>query len=649
LTGGQVPLSVGRTRRLHNHGLLACAAEAIFEIVGRLMLNGCVTTATRTPITEAALRAAAGERSFERGVSYIDAVMGLETVGNQIMATVRGTGDYLVVLTLGEAPGGAGLRGECGCPYGHEGFFCKHCVAVGLAVMRNARTPRRRGAAKGTGNARRGSGGPADGGGRTADGGQSKAGGGQSKAGDLGSWLNSLSRGELLAIICDQVIENDDWRRRLELRAATAAADVPAISARVVSLLQAEGAFGQYQAAAPYGYLEGPETWHYARRVRHVTEVIGDLARTGHPADAVVIAEQAFATIAESSRHASDRAGVIREAVAELAAAHRDACRAGPPDPARLADFLAECMMSGDEFDEIDVDDYSDLLGAAGLGLLRERVTAAWTANPSGQPEREALERVLRAAGDVDGLVELLSADLDAHGLSHLRIAAALDSAGRVAEALTWAERGLREPSQPNEQLADYVVERYCSAGRVTDAVTVRRERFSAAPSVAAYQKLRDVAERAGNWPPTKLWAHGLLRAEAARRRRPRRPGTQPVGSGTAHGAVLIDVLIADGDIDAAWESAEGLASEAQWQRLADLVLETRPQDALAVYRRLIETLKRQSGDGAYERIARLLVAARACHGRLGTGASFDAYMRRLREDQKRKRRLIRILDAHQL
>jgi uncharacterized Zn finger protein len=157
--------------------------------------------------------------------------------------------------------------------------------------------------------------------------------------------------------------------------------------------------------------------------------------------------------------------------------------------------------------------------------------------------------------------------------------------------------------------------------------VTVRRERFSAAPGVAAYEKLRDAAKRAGNWQSTKQWALGLLRADA----------------------VLIDVLIADGDIDAAWESAEGLASDAQWQRLADLVLETRPADALAVYLRLIEALKQQTGDGICERIARLLVAARVCHGRLGTRASFDAYLRHLREDQKRKRRLIRILDAHQL
>jgi len=600
--------------------LRASFAAAIFEIVGILMLNGCVTTATLPSITEAALRAAAGERSFERGVSYLGAVAGLQTVGNQIIATVRGTGDYLVVLTTGEAAAGGGLRGECGCPYGQEGFFCKHCVAVGLTVMRNARTPVPR-----------------------------AAGMGPTRASDLSSWLSSLSREELLAIVCDQVIEDDDWRRQLELRAASAAADVPAISARVAGLLQAGEDFGQNKLVGQYGYLEGPETWHYARRVRHVTEVIGDLTRTGHPADAALVAEQAFTAIAKASRRASDRAGVIGVATAGLAAAHHEACRIAPPDPARLADFLAEAMVSGDERGEIDFEDYSDLLGAVGLDRLRERVTAAWTANPSGAGEQEALERVLWAAGDIDGLVKVLSADLDSHGLSHLRIAAALDKAGRAREALAWAERGLREPSQPNQQLADYVVERYCSAGRLEDAVTVRRERFSAAASVAAYQQLRDVAERAGSWQPTRQWALGLLRAEATRLPRLRRPGTQRVWPGWVPGAVLIDVLIADGDIDAAWESAEGLASDAQWQRLADLVLETRPADALATYLRLIETLKKQTGDGAYERIAQLLKAARACHSRLGTSASFDAYVRSLREDQKRKRRLIRILDAHQL
>jgi uncharacterized Zn finger protein len=67
------------------------------------------------------------------------------------------------------------------------------------------------------------------------------------------------------------------------------------------------------------------------------------------------------------------------------------------------------------------------------------------------------------------------------------------------------------------------------------------------------------------------------------------------------------------------------------------------------VYLRLIGTLRRQAGGGVYERIAQLLISARECHGRLGTEAAFAAYLRALRDDQKRKRRLLRVLDAYQL
>src|SRR5438552_549707 len=81
----------------------------------------------------------------ERGSRYLKAVSSMEAVGNRVIATVRGSADYLVVLTLPDASSGARLRGECGCPYGQEGFFCKHCVAVGLAILRDAaRVPRQR-------------------------------------------------------------------------------------------------------------------------------------------------------------------------------------------------------------------------------------------------------------------------------------------------------------------------------------------------------------------------------------------------------------------------------------------------------------------------------------------------------------------------
>jgi hypothetical protein len=274
------------------------------------MLNGFVMTATRLPVTEADLRAAAGERSFERGTRYLGAVSSLEAVGNQVIATVRGSEDYLVVLTLDEEAGPSGgtrLRAECGCPYGQQGFFCKHCVAVGLTVLARSRRPA---AARGPGTS-----------------------GSDPSRSDLSSWLSSLSRDELLAIVCDQVVEDADWKRRLELKAASAAGDLPAISDRAVRLLQADDD-GPFRYAARYGYLEGPDTSQFARRVREVTEVIRNLTRAGRPADALGIADRAIGSVAESSRHAIDPAGVIGAAAAELAAAHQEACQAAAADPA---------------------------------------------------------------------------------------------------------------------------------------------------------------------------------------------------------------------------------------------------------------------------------------------------------------------------
>src|SRR5215469_18233481 len=116
-------------------------AARIGWIVTWLLLNGCVMGITGNMCTEADLLAAAGQRSFDRGTAYVDAVGDLAIFGNQVTASVRGTDEYIVMLTLG---GSARITGVCDCPYGMDGFFCKHCVAAGLAFLRNAKVSRRR-------------------------------------------------------------------------------------------------------------------------------------------------------------------------------------------------------------------------------------------------------------------------------------------------------------------------------------------------------------------------------------------------------------------------------------------------------------------------------------------------------------------------
>lgn len=88
--------------------------------------------------TENDLRRLAGERSFDRGLKYQDAVGSIAQLPDGVVATVAGTDSYRVRLRdfdgrLGE---------DCSCPYGREGAFCKHCVAIGLRILAAApRTP----------------------------------------------------------------------------------------------------------------------------------------------------------------------------------------------------------------------------------------------------------------------------------------------------------------------------------------------------------------------------------------------------------------------------------------------------------------------------------------------------------------------------
>jgi hypothetical protein len=116
-----------------------------------------------------------------------------------------------------------------------------------------------------------------------------------------------------------------------------------------------------------------------------------------------------------------------------------------------------------------------------------------------------------------------------------------------------------------------------------------------------------------------------------------------------ARGPVLIDALTDDGDIDAAWEAASGVATDEQMLRLAGASINARPADALAVYLKAIAPLYQLLGDDVYRRMATLLLSARACHEVLGTPDEFRRYLAVIRTDLKRKRNLMRILDENGL
>ncbi|ATE56947.1 SWIM zinc finger family protein [Actinosynnema pretiosum] len=88
-------------------------------------------------LTPALLRHRAGHKSYWRGLAYRDAVVSVVHHPRHVTGVVRGSSEYSITLTW-DAEGN--LRGTCACPYGEQGFFCKHCVAVGLVLLDRGET-----------------------------------------------------------------------------------------------------------------------------------------------------------------------------------------------------------------------------------------------------------------------------------------------------------------------------------------------------------------------------------------------------------------------------------------------------------------------------------------------------------------------------
>jgi hypothetical protein len=161
------------------------------------------------------------------------------------------------------------------------------------------------------------------------------------------------------------------------------------------------------------------------------------------------------------------------------------------------------------------------------------------------------------------------------------------------------------------------------------DAVLdLRRDQHRRMASTSSYALLR-IATPVGAWPTEQKAAREVL---AARDR-----------------GALVDVLLADGDTDEAWQVATGDAEwdpgEHRWARLAEAREPSDPAGSMGVYLRLIESTLTNADKRAYRTATRDLQNARRAAGAAGLSEEFDDYVTALREHHRRRPTLIAMLD----
>lgn len=580
-------------------------------------------------ISPETLRRMAGERSYKLGQEYFesDCVSALAQYQGTLTARVQGTRTYRVKLVSS----GGKLDYACSCPIGQEGAFCKHCVATGLAWLKEQ-------------------------GGRQSGRGAKK--GAAVTLEDARRWLLTQKPEALVEMIMQQALEDERLRRSLLLKAAGKSGGT---RARVDTLREAiDSALDAYDDEdEDYGWDGGA-----GGDLDQIAGEIEQFLKEGHAAEALELAEYGLDAVERAMNSGvDDSEGYLGGVLDRLQELHLKACRKARPDPEELAERLFERALESD-YDVFSgaLETYKSVLGKKGAAAWRAMVQQAWDALPPRKPgENEwgetgrryqitrMMEDLARDAGDLEALVAIKSKDLTS-AWHYLEIAELYRQNRRYDQALEWAERGLAALPKPADwRLREFLADEYHRCHRHGEAMALVWAQFSENPVTERYKDLKQHAERAGEWPAWRERALAFIRDKIEKTRR---AAKQKSWGGWAwevnsDNSTLVEIFLWEGDVEAAWrEAQEGGCYDQLWMALAKKREPEHPADALAVYQRRIGPILDQKNNDAYQEAVGLLKKIKELLGRTGREEEFAGYLQGIRTAHKPKRNFIKLLDA---
>jgi tetratricopeptide (TPR) repeat protein len=463
----------------------------------------------------------------------------------------------------------------------------------------------------------------------------------------LREYLATLDRDELVGRLL-AVTARDEvavTALRTEAAAASGTFDLPEFRKELTARLRVSG-FVDWRGAG-----------RYADRVDAVLDVLQSLLAGGRADDVVTLTEHLMARLDTAMGKIDDSGGYLHGVISRVEDLHHAACAAAFPEPRRLAVRLVETALKSDWEWFLDAPErYADVLGEEGLAAYRDRLEREWEALSALRPAGTRLiayvdgrrfrithlrENLARVGGSVDELVSVLAHDLSS-SFQFCRIADELERAGREREALVWLERGLVAfPPAGDPQLRSRTIRAYLRDGQVDDAVALAQRGFDNEPRAATYRELRDAASVLPDWPRRRAAALDRLRAP------PDASGAGPLGPPRLGRSEAVRAQLAEDDVEGAWRDAqEGGCTNDLWYQLARHRRTSHPDDALAVYRRLIDLALTRSEVRAYREAVELLREVDETLTPRGRPAEFAAEVERIRVEHRRRPKLMSMLGA---
>jgi uncharacterized Zn finger protein len=378
-----------------------------------------------------------------------------------------------------------------------------------------------------------------------------------------------------------------------------------------------------------------------------------------HPAQVMELTEYALDLWEESIQRIDDSNGCMSMILDDIHRLHLDACRRAQPEPVALADRLFDRHVDSDwDFFPDAYQTYGDLLGENGRARFRKRIETEWKKLRRYGPGEKNEDRygrshkiqvmmlgIAEAENHLERIVAVMSRDLS-EAYDHLAIAERCRRAKAYDLAREWAERGLRAfPDYRDAQLHEFLAEEYAREGRLEDAVRVIWGTFETGLNLARYQALAKYAAQAKAWPEWRAKALDHVRKDIARGKKAAGAHRDRMYSAPDH-SLLVEILLWEEDPETAWREAnEGGCSETLWLQLAKAREADHPEDAAAIYRRLVEPLLNRKHNQSYQTAVGYLDKVHTLMVRMGREAGFQQDIQALKAEWKRLRNFIKYVE----
>jgi len=561
-------------------------------------------------LTEPALADYAGETIFARGEDYVRYVHGLRVNGSIAEASVQARRIYLVRLDWS----GPGLTGSCTCPHNAQGNFCKHLVAVGLAVL--ADTAGRAGARDATTH----------------------------EPAALNTWLDGLDVPELRQIILDLIARDQSVERLLTIRATSAAtadpSEIEGAAAELVTMVNA--------TLRTRGFVDYRRSFDIAQDAEKMLDELEQFLESGTADVTLAALKRATMRLRTITLHADDSGGVIGGAGQRAVDLYACACREGHPSATKLAHWLVKFRAESPGWPNVRLGDFVGAFDKRALDAYRKDVSALETELAEVDHfRRYELDLMLLELADhdddLDRAIQILSTE---DHVQYGAIVERLRAAGRQNEMYEWIDRAaaagnITEYPGPNDYFLEptLVAEDYLRRDRGDDAIAVLRRALTDSVHrgrpVEAAHNLFAFADRVGLADTERQWVDDELR----------RLAREPFGSGAA----LVELAIADHDLDAAWAAADEYGAGHAWESLALASVDSHPAQAADLREPLVAESLKITESKRYPGIADELVRIRDLRRRAGQEDQFNDLIREIRSTYGRRPSLMTALERRGL